>query len=261
MQRNRWLTYNVIETVFDIVNMTHDNTICVVCKPTKVMYSFVRLNDKVRNICENSFTVSRVFVAMNVGCDDTGTCYVSHERRHGIHWALLVIDLKNDVTNYGDSFGWPLLSNLIDTVGSNLKQIDKDLRKNSMSSFENSVIINRSSCDVSNASDLGKWFYPLQTCSVVCSVIMVCMCAVLCDHWITFGTEEALHVPKPSINNRQLSIVVMSWIHSCHPLAQTVSDILGILGYLAHSYLSTGLLDIIICTSSCRRSFTNLYSS
>ena len=83
--------------------MKHDDTICSVRKPTTVMYSSVRLNDKVRNVRENGITVSRVLVALNVGCDDTGTCYVSDEETWGVHWALLIIDLKNGVTYYGDS--------------------------------------------------------------------------------------------------------------------------------------------------------------
>jgi hypothetical protein len=179
------------------------------------MYSSVRLNEKVRNVRENGITASKVIVALNVGCDDTGTCYVSDEKRRGAHWALLVIDLKNGVTYYGDSLGWPLPSNLINTVGSNLKRMEGDLGINIMPALNKIVIINKLSCDTSNDSESGRWFYPLQTCSDVCGVIVVCMCAVLCDHWdlwLTCGNEmEAVHVPllsKPSINSRQLRLIV-----------------------------------------------------
>ena len=34
----RWLTDDVIESVFDTINMKHDDIICFVCKPTRVMY-------------------------------------------------------------------------------------------------------------------------------------------------------------------------------------------------------------------------------
>ena len=169
--------------MFGTINMKHDDTICFVCKPTRVMYSSARLNDKVRNVRENGITVSRVLVALNVGYDDTGTCYVSDEKRRGVHWALLIIDLKNGVTYYGDSLGWPLPSNLINMVGSNLQRIEGDLGINIMSSLKNIVIINKLSRDASNGSDSGARFYPLQTCSDVCGVIVVCMCAVLCDNW------------------------------------------------------------------------------
>ena len=67
---------------------------------------------------------------------------------------------------------------------------------NITSSLENIVTINKLT---SNDSDTGKWFYPLQTCSDVCGVIVVCTCAVLCDYWnlwFTCGCEmEAVHVP------------------------------------------------------------------
>ena len=105
---NRWLTDDVIETVFDTINSKHEDTICFVCTPTRVMYSSVRLNNKVQKICKNGTTVSRVIIALNVGCDDTGKCYVSDGKRQGVHWTLLTLDLKNSITYYGDSLGWPL---------------------------------------------------------------------------------------------------------------------------------------------------------
>ena len=199
--------------------MKHNDTICIVCKPTRVMYSSVRLNKKVRNVCENGITISKVLVALNVGYDDTGICYVSDEKQRGTRWAMLVIDLKNGVTYYGNSLGWPLPSNLTNTVGSNLKQMEGDLGINIMSALNKVVIINKLSCDASNDSDSGRWFYPLQTCSDVCGVIVVCMCVVVCDHWdlwLACGSKmETLHVPllsKPSMNSMQLRLIVMSWI-------------------------------------------------
>ena len=90
--------------------------------------------------------------------------------------------------------------------------MEGDLGINIMSSLQkNTVIINSS-----NHSNLGKWFYPLQTCSDVCGVIVVCMCAVLCDHWNLWLSEvKAVHVPllsKPSMNSRHLRLIIMAWI-------------------------------------------------
>ena len=65
----RWQTDDVIESVFDTINMKHNDTICFVCKPTRVMYSSARLNEKVRNVQENGITVSKVLIALNVGVD------------------------------------------------------------------------------------------------------------------------------------------------------------------------------------------------
>ena len=132
---------------------------------------------------------------------------------------------KNTSTMYvypwsGNSFGWPPPSNLINAVGSNLKRMEGDLGINIMSALNKVIVTNKLSCDVSNHdSDSGMWFYPLQTCSDVCGVIVVCMCAVLCDHWdlwLTCESEmETVHVPllsKPWINSMQLRLIVMSWI-------------------------------------------------
>ena len=41
------------------------------------MYSSAGLSEKLRRIYDNSFTVSRVIVALNVGYDDRGTYYIS----------------------------------------------------------------------------------------------------------------------------------------------------------------------------------------
>ena len=59
--------------------------------------------------------------------------------------------------------------------------MEGDLGINITSSLENIVTINKLTRDTSNDIDTGKWFYPLQTCSDVCGVIVVCMCAVLLE--------------------------------------------------------------------------------
>ena len=53
----------------------------------------------------------------------------------------------------------------------------------------------------------------------MCGVIVVCMCAVLCDYWNLWltcgGKMETVRVQllsKPSMNSRQLRLIVMSWI-------------------------------------------------
>ena len=210
---NRWLSDDVIDTVFDIINMKHDDTICFVCKPTQIIYSSAGLSGKMCSISNNGVNVSKVIIALNVGCDVNGTYYVSDGKQQGVHWALLAIDLKNQRTYYGDSLGWPLPSNLAKTVGSNLKRLEGDLGINITTSLENIIVINKlSKCtnDAStNSSASCKWFYPLQSCPNVCGVIVVCMGAVLCDHWnswLTWG-NEIIEVPllsNPSMNSRQL---------------------------------------------------------
>ena len=206
----RWLTDDIIETAFETINKEHDDTICLVCKPTRFMYSSVRLRDRVQNVREKGITISRVLVAMNVGRDDDGTCYVSDEKRRGVHWALMAIDLQKNVTYYGDSLGWSLPNNLLDTVESNLKQLEGDLGIDIRFSSQNIVTINTPSPN----SDPNKLLYPLQTCSDMCGVIVVCMCAVLCDHW-NLWCENKVYTPLlqyPSTNSMQLRLMALSWI-------------------------------------------------
>ena len=71
--------------------MKHDDTICFVCKPTWIMYLSAMLNDKMRTVRDNSITISKVIV-YSPECIEHAM-YISDERRQGVHWALLMIDL------------------------------------------------------------------------------------------------------------------------------------------------------------------------
>ena len=98
-----------------------------------------------------------------------------------------------------------------------LDKIERDLRINIMTSLKNIVILNDlSSSDSSACSDSCKLFYPLQSCSNVCGVVVVCMGAVLSEHWSSWLTcGHQMEVPllsNPSVNSRQLRLIVMSWI-------------------------------------------------
>ena len=63
-----------------------------------------------------------------------------------------------------------------------LKRLDEDLGINIMTSLVNTTVINKLSDAHFVRSDSLKLFYPLQSCSNVCGVIVVCMVAILCDH-------------------------------------------------------------------------------
>ena len=84
--------------------------------------------------------------------------------------------------------------------------------------LENVIDINRFSCDARNTgSESCKLFYPLQSCSHVCGVIVVCMAAVLCDHWDLWlrCDNQMGRIPllsNPSTNSMQLRLIVLSWI-------------------------------------------------
>ena len=126
-------------------------------------------------------------MALNVGFDENGT-YVSDEKKQGIHWTLLAIDLKNNIAYYGDSLGWPLPNNFTSTVGSNFKRMEEDLGINIMNSLKHLVIINNLTNDTVNGHSC--FFYPIQSCSNVCGIIVVCMAAALCDQWNSWLTRN-----------------------------------------------------------------------
>lgn len=83
-----------------------------------------------------------------------------------------------------------------------------------MSSLENIVVINNNTGNIS--SDSCNLFYPIQSCSNLCGIIVVCMAGILSKHWDLWLTcDGQTHVPllsNPTMNNRQLRLLVMSWI-------------------------------------------------
>ena len=84
---------------------------------------------------------------------------------------MLIIDLNCNKSYYGDSLGWPLPSNLREMAGVNLKRLEGDLIITSLQD-----IINKLSCDADNSGyDLHKWFYPLQSCSHMCTYVYICV--------------------------------------------------------------------------------------
>lgn len=101
----RWLSDYEIDSVFSIINKMHKDTIGFVCKPTRIMYSFSGLREKIQSVVLTGTIVSRIIVVLNVGCYDDGTCYICDEKTNGVHWSLLAIDLINHKTYYGDSLG------------------------------------------------------------------------------------------------------------------------------------------------------------
>ena len=76
----------------------------------------------VQTILKKGTRVSRIIMALNVGKNEDGTCYVTDGKGGGVHWALLAIDLNDHKVYYGDSLGWSLPTNIADTVVPNLKK-------------------------------------------------------------------------------------------------------------------------------------------
>ena len=212
----QWLSDDILDNVFDLMNRTHDDTICFVCKPTQILYLSAGLHDKMHRIRSSGVTLSRVIVAINVGCDSDGAYYISDERRQGVHWAVLIIEL-----HCGKTYLWGLTwlastkqfnrngwCKLEKTGG---RPWDKYYYFTSRFYYHKQIVLLYAG---NSGFDLHKCFYPLQSCSHMCGVIVVCMVAVICDHWnswFTWGSCVDV-LSNPSMNSRQLRLIVMSWI-------------------------------------------------
>lgn len=189
---DRWLTNY---TFFEIINKKYG----FVCKPSQFIYSFAGLREKMDRTMKNGTTVTKLIIALNVG-HEKGVCYISDEERTGIHWSLLIIDINNHTAYYGDSLAWSLPTNLISAVESSLRVVLSDLEIDIGNCLQNVVLLQHS--DVSNHKGCEP-FYPLQTYSNMCGVIVVCMSAILCeswDSWVTWNNEtEVPLISKPSV--------------------------------------------------------------
>ena len=155
-------------------------------------------------------------MALNVGHNADGTCFVSDDKRDGTHWALLTVDLINCKVYYGDSLGWTLPNNLEHTVVPNLKKIEGDLGIDIPFLLKNVMIISDVSGTCRSCSNSYKLFYLKQSCSNICGIVVVCMVGVLCDQWDLWLTwDDQTRVPllsNPTMNSRQLRLIAMSWI-------------------------------------------------
>lgn len=144
--------------------------------------------------------------------------YVSEGNKQGTHWTLLAIDFKNTVSYYGDSLGWPFPDNIENTVVPNLRKIEQDIEISIIKSMENLVIINKMTNNTVNGHS--HFFYPIQSCSNVCGIVVICMAAALCDKWNTWLTwnNQVLGslLSNPTMNNNQLRLIVLSWIVNNH---------------------------------------------
>ena len=83
-----------------------------------------------------------------------------------------------------------------------------------MNSLKHLVIIDNLTNDTVNGHSC--FFYPIQSCSNVCGIIVVCMAAALCDQWnswlIRNNQMDTSLLSGLTINGTQLRLIVLSWI-------------------------------------------------
>ena len=211
----RWTTDSEITAIFDLLNKQHRDALYFTARPTKFLYAFSTLRDKLCLVKESDITLRQIYVAINVGCSHDSKYYVADGKREGCHWALLFVDLERCQSYYGDSLGWPLPTNLEEVVKPNIKEIEKVLHADLWNSVGNITALHKTTEQKHRCSSCD--FYPLQTCSNVCGVVTMAMAAVLSDcqqYWPRLSTSHGQHewLLYPSEYSDQLRIMIMDWL-------------------------------------------------
>ena len=139
----RWTTDSEITVIFDLLNKQHRDALYFTARPTKFLYAFSTLRDKLCLVKESDITLRQIYVAINVGCSHDSKYYVADGKREGCHWALLFVDLERCQSYYGDSLGWPLPTNLEEVVKPNIKEIEKVLHADLWNSVGNITALHK----------------------------------------------------------------------------------------------------------------------
>ena len=196
---NRWLSNYDIDSIFEIINRKYDNIIGFVCKSSQFMYSFADLREKADKTIKKKITITKILVALNIRYEN-GEYLISDGERTGTHWSLLMVELSKNTAYYGDSLAWSLPANLTATVEASLKVISSDLSIDITKCLQNIIVLQQSG--VSNKGNVP--FYPLQTCSNMCGIIVVCMSAIVSECWNSWVTwskpTDPPFISKPSAN-------------------------------------------------------------
>lgn len=145
-----------------------------------------------------TFTNGKVLVALNVRQDATSKTFIADESHRGDHWTLLALDTQTKNGYYGDSLKWAIPNDLENVVEPLLQKINFNLKTYNI---------------VDSSND---FFYPVQTCSNMCGIIVLCMAAVMCgkwDQWLEWNNTNApLYLLRPSDYSKHLRLNVISWL-------------------------------------------------
>ena len=117
---------------------------------------------------------------MYTGCNKDGTTYITNTEKQGSHWSLLVVDINNVTSYYCDSLGWPVPINIKGTVGCNLAIIEGDSGMSINNCLSSIRVVRPHSYHTCTA--ICKGYYPWQSCSNMCGVIVMCMAAIISHH-------------------------------------------------------------------------------
>ena len=168
---------------------------------------------------------SAFLFAINVRCGQSGKTFFGTDAFPGCHWSLCHVDMPRKRIMYGDSLAWPAPEGLLDQVNKFIKAASNDADDVSNYSFSmGHDPTNRCSQTGSHrCAQSCTQFYPLQTCSNICGVIVMVVSAIACydldffNHILAPHTQEIRNLPhvflqKPSQFSKYLRLVVAAWI-------------------------------------------------
>ena len=212
----RWISDSDMDTLLDIANKQYNDTICFASKSNKQHCAFSQIQTKLETIIRNGIKIKRLLIALHVGSEDNGTTFISNGSMQGNHWSLLAIDVENKSTYYGDSLGWPVPYNLISVLEENLHMLECNLGINIHSCLQDITTIHQPCGGNDIHLEQCTHFYPLQKCSNICGIIVMCMVAVMSQSWEDWCKWNNLTAPafllNPSLHDKYLRINALSWV-------------------------------------------------
>ena len=139
------------------MNTKYKDVMCLVCTPDM----------HVSNVLKSKILMVK-FSWPRVGQDvNTNTVFIADRKRQGNHWTLLVLNNEENTAHYGDSLAWDIPRSLTDMVEPLLNKLWVHFQSYKL------LPITIDCCH----------FYPVQACSNICGIIVLCMVAIMCCNW------------------------------------------------------------------------------
>ena len=217
---DRWLSCDIIDGVFAMINQSNDTHYFAVC--TEALIHSVRAQQRLCSTITNKLPqLKYIQFALNVKRIN-GKVFVGN----GNHWTYFVFSTSLDELYYGDTLGWNLPSNLL-TV---MKPVFEALSMFSGKSFTKPrypVLMHQPGVAYKHkcGSSCFKAF-PLQTCGSACGLTPVFMAAIagnreeLWKHMITERTpnqnvlKDVRKITGVTQNSPLLRAAIMGWFVS-----------------------------------------------
>ena len=216
---NRWISDDHICWMTNILNRSQTDTYCV--------YLNGMINKNPKTLRRFSKTIQpkplkQILFALNVGASE-GKTFLATDTRRGCHWTLCLVDLTTKKIVYGDSLAWPIPDGLVNKVKGYINAATtEDGSDYSITMCHDSDSISPSTgCHICNQNC--AQFYPLQTCSSICGIVVIIMAALACLRPVVFKHISMLHsnltkrlpevfLRNPTVSSKYLRRVVVAWV-------------------------------------------------